>query len=291
MVNMWIAPLVTAVGFNESCLGGWRLLWYQCQKKASGAYKYNTYKIQFSGVPVMTQADACLISYNAAGRCPRAVIEVMGPLLVGHLVSNKLLLPGAILCGWLLTQPAEATRSMIRRRVHGLSRTFMDTRFQRVTWTLWIQTLLIFGPLIPYLVPVVFAGLATSAVVLETTDQSLPQALNMSCIASGIVLGWGLQLWLFFENGLHGGILIAILPGLVLVLTMVRRCMPGNEPDPVQQSHNATILSCGPEIGTSMSTEFVVPSFHSRVSFASRPGEQELPRSPRTVTPPVSLGC
>merc|ERR1712178_424041 len=124
----------------------------------------------------------------------------MGPLLMGHVLTGKLFLPGILLWVWTWTRDdsgfaANTYRGRLKYVVHHLATDLMDPERTRVLWTLWCQTLLIFAPVIPALIPFIFCCFVTSSVLLEVRGQSLPQDLDRGYIVSGLLLGWCLQAW------------------------------------------------------------------------------------------------
>eukprot|EP00656_Telonema_subtile_P003133 TRINITY_DN11439_c0_g1_i1.p1 TRINITY_DN11439_c0_g1~~TRINITY_DN11439_c0_g1_i1.p1 ORF type:complete len:223 (-),score=37.02 TRINITY_DN11439_c0_g1_i1:97-765(-) len=146
---------------------------------------------------ITTHADVCTPAYVADGRCPRAVVEVLGSLMVAKMSFGAFVAPGLALL--LSSQHGSAAREWFMRKVlckpegHRFKLS-LDTEMAGVVMLL--QVPLALGFCVPILVPL--AGLAFAGHTLVFQWSMLPLANHARpssmYLWTSIGVGWAICL-------------------------------------------------------------------------------------------------
>lgn len=171
-----LVPFVVVLVTHQNCHQMWLTLWKPCQSAAAfditaGVYHQKAshhgnrtfYDITFA-TPVLQHIDICQPSYvNSGSKCPRAVIEVVGNLLVGKMAFNALAGPAITLAMYTYGR-------RVAERVHAclgaqLAYCCLDKEVASVVMLLDI--VLVMGFNAPWLLPLAAASLYLHACVFR----------------------------------------------------------------------------------------------------------------------------
>lgn len=223
------AALLVGTGHQNRaarCFATWLLFWDPCQDPEN----FMVPAPGTEGVYLVTHKDICEPSYSSDSSCPRAVIEVLGTLLIGKLtfaicVGTVMLLlsmlPAVRACGESLIQKLRPTYVMSKD---------MDTEVAGLV--MYMDLALLMGFSVPLLVPLIAILLAIHAVLFQVGLTKLDLKLKneayppINYLWVSLALGWGLHVWLFFEAGWNSKWLVLFgMPAApcIVVVVWIRR--------------------------------------------------------------------
>ena len=109
-----IVPFCVVITFNQDCFAKWLQLWNPCQDSSQFSITFQQPEYAYvKGVftlvdhvptPIIDHEDVCRPSYISDGRCPRAVLSVLGSLVETKLLFGVVAAPAIALL--LSTPPA-----------------------------------------------------------------------------------------------------------------------------------------------------------------------------------------
>ena len=205
------------VAFGQDCLGLWLQTWTPCRGshrnfELNGTIPENTL-VYASSFSLIHHQDICGEQQPAPGRCSRFVIEGLGELMVAKLAFTAFITPALTL---LLSLPRvrgamEAAKAWLRRgRPQGEEAETApsmsgDTELAGVV--MLMDLALIFGFAIPLLLPLLCVAFAAQLAVFHLCTTRFGMTMEYharpACryLAVSVLLGSGLNVWFFVDNG------------------------------------------------------------------------------------------
>ena len=138
-------PFACVVLLSNDCSGSWRSLWTKCADYPASFDANATIRVlggygwEKVGIPVVSHAEICSPQYKGGGRCPRAVVDVLGTLIFRKLIDDAFLSPvismvklmpaiqGTWVCICRLCRPGYRSTKSIDREVRKLITTLEPT--------------------------------------------------------------------------------------------------------------------------------------------------------------------
>jgi len=215
---------------SNDCSGSWRSLWTKCSDYPASfdanmfklAAVIEEYKSEKVGIPLVSHADICSPQYKGGGRCPRAVVDVLGTLIFRKLIDDAFLSPvismvklipaiqGMWVCICRLCRPAYRSTKSIDREVGGV--------------IMLLEYPLLFGLYYPLLLPISSIALFLHGAVFhfaiaqgaELQHDTKPSIVYLWV---ALLLGMMFSIWLFNEADLGGRWLVNIGMPIVTIAT------------------------------------------------------------------------
>jgi hypothetical protein len=212
---------------NQDCFAKWLSLWGPCQDSSAfdivqrvppsgyctSALSSCTFQspnfvvISYRLQQITQHNDVCRPAYVVDGRCPRAIIGVLGSLLVEKLTFGAFVGPCIALL--LTTSQCHRARVWFMRTVLCKPEDYEITKSldcEMASVVMLLEIPLALGFCVPALVPLACVALGAHAAVfnqssLALTDHARPSA-GYLCVS--LFFGWALVAWVYHESDLHG---------------------------------------------------------------------------------------
>ena len=248
-----VVPCVAVLVFNDGCFRGWMQLWVPCREKGyfdqSVSVPYFQY---FARVPSYGSIDLSLVTHEAicnpgyqSGTCARSMLSVLGPVLLKKMMYAPLFSALEVLL-WHAKRRYNRGGFNPHRRTQ-LPSWWVDARGRSNTAAaaedesspdpmrrlVWFETALVFGGLVPLLLPLLALQLHTDARVfgwaLRKRSGSDDANGSTATAATKPVLRWAMLVhavlvlfmhsllvaFFFLDSGVHGA------AGLIATLAVI----------------------------------------------------------------------
>eukprot|EP00656_Telonema_subtile_P056764 TRINITY_DN9156_c0_g1_i2.p1 TRINITY_DN9156_c0_g1~~TRINITY_DN9156_c0_g1_i2.p1 ORF type:complete len:279 (+),score=39.01 TRINITY_DN9156_c0_g1_i2:104-940(+) len=237
------------VVLDQQCAAKWLVFWDRCQN--ASAFDLSVHA--GGNFAVLRHDEVCSPSY-AADRCPRAVVEVLGNLLVQKLMFTIFVIPPLVLL--ISTEQLRRAREwivqeLLRKPEYKVTNSIDQ---QMVGVAMLIEYPLVLGFCVPALLPLSALALAHSAAVFHCATRHLNLEMSQArpssaYMAMAWVLGCAMNAWFFLACGLYGGYLMAVgmpVSGGVAVWLMQRQ---SQQPESLSPPSELIVLplKSGPE--------------------------------------------
>ena len=236
-----VGPCIAVVVFNDGCWHQWRHFWTHCDDSGSAfnesafneiSYQYDEYKALEKGHPqqetytfdqplVQHLNEAICRTGYEKGTCARNVLYVLAPLLLKKTVYGLL---------FTAMDPLVLQLEEGIRRWFGW-RTKLVTTQDPMRHFDYLETALVFGGMVPFLLPLIalqlFVHIRTFVYFLQKVPSSSPvsfpvQWRAMQCHAVVIlVLHSAMITWFFWDNELHGRVELTVAVSFILAAFLV----------------------------------------------------------------------
>ena len=212
-------PLVTILIMNQDCGSAWLRLWSRCDDSTAfntRAYIQGTWPLV--SVQVVNHEDICFPGYVPNGKCPRAVVDVMGTLFMKKLSFAAFVSPAVALAqatplalfvvGHIQskfsssnTDTSEVDAKLVDREIAGL--------------VLLIEMPILLGAMVPPLILLAAIALGLNASVFHLVAKvgiSVVERANVpfKYLWLSLILNDCLVTWFFWENDLSGKWIVAV---------------------------------------------------------------------------------
>ncbi|CAJ1373945.1 unnamed protein product [Effrenium voratum] len=218
LCSAWLLPLLTTVLLHENCIGGWKWFWHVCDESHPDHAKFNWYV--YGEQVLSTKEDMCSLheSWWSDGRCSRAVVEGLTPLLLKKLLTRSIVQPLLMTVVWRLsaleaeTAPKEKGRHL---RLLGFSTTgSLRSMQQHAHLTTLLETAIFWSPLIPLAGPCVVSALSANlllfqrglelGVLVPVDPQNTHASVSKSYLRVVLLASCGFQCWHAWSNEMWG---------------------------------------------------------------------------------------
>ena len=235
-----VVPCVAVLVFNDGCYRGWMQLWVPCREKGyfdqSVSVPYFQY---FSSIPFYGSIDLSLVTHEAicnpgyqSGTCARSMLSVLGPVLLKKMMYAPLFSALEVLL-WHAKRRYNQGGYNPHRRTE-LPSWWVDARGRSNTAAadesspdpmrrlVWFETALVFGGLVPLLLPLLALQLHTDARVFgwalckrsDDTNGSTSTAATKPVLRRAMLVHAVLVLFMhsllvaffFLDSDLHGAV-------------------------------------------------------------------------------------
>jgi len=222
-------PFVCVVLWANDCSGLWRSLWTQCADDPASFDANVTVRVTAAGgwedlgISVVSHADICSPQYKGGGRCPRAVVDILGTLIFRKLIDDAFLSP--MFSMFKLTPEIHTTWVYIRRLCRPGYRSTKSIDREVGGIIMLLEYPLMFGLYYPLLFPlsgialflhgtVFHFAIAQGAILQHDTKPSIVY------LWVSLLLGMLFSMWLFNEAELGGRWLVNITMPIVTLATV-----------------------------------------------------------------------
>jgi len=200
-------PFVCVIVFTNDCFGAWRSLWTQCTHNPERFEFTLPANMNTPAISVLSHADICSPEYKTGGRCPRAVIDILGTLIFRKLIDDAFLSPAfsmfkimpgiqaTVLYVCRLFKPDYATTKSIDCEVGGI--------------IMLLEYPLLFGLYYPCLLPIsaialFLHGAVFHAATVKGTTLKYDTTPSTTYLWVSLLLGMGFTVWFYNEADLGG---------------------------------------------------------------------------------------
>jgi hypothetical protein len=217
-------PLVTILIMDQDCDSAWLRLWSRCDDSTA----FNT-RARIQGtwplvsVRVVSHEDICFPGYVPNGKCPRAVVDVLGTLFMKKLSFAAFISPAVALRLAQATPLALFVVGMVGRIKSKFSSTTTDASDvdaklvdrEIAGLVLLIEMPILLGAMVPPLILLAAIALGLNASVFHLVAKvgiSVVERANVpfKYLWLSLILNYCLSTWFFWENGLSGKWIIAV---------------------------------------------------------------------------------
>ncbi|CAJ1373944.1 unnamed protein product [Effrenium voratum] len=249
LCSAWLLSLLTTMVLHENCIGGWKWFWHVCDKSHPDHGKFHWY---IYGEPVLdTDRDMCQLHSRwwSEGRCSRATIEGLAPLLLSKLLNRSLVQPLITLATWRFSrlQPGpDLARGRHLELPFKRTSGSLDSTRQHALLTTLLETSIFWGPLVPLVSACVVSAMIANLLLFRHGTEALGVCLSSDAancrasvsktyLAAVLLASCGFQCWHFWSNSLCGWPLLVLQPLLVLLVLKLPvpakhlRSLPGVE--------------------------------------------------------------
>ena len=224
LMVMLIVPFGMVLWLSQGCHAHWLLLWSPCRESGTFDISINVPYTQTSTsdagsstISITQHNDVCDPAHNTRygdGRCPTAVVDALGKLLVEKLLFTALVGPVRLLL--FNTEAVEQSKQWVLQKVgiQATTTTDVDTEVAGIIMLLEIALVLGFVvPAVPVVVCVAFVlhakafqiSLEHQAAKLQ--HETMPPVSYLWC---SLLLGAGLVMWMFVDSKWTGHILVCV---------------------------------------------------------------------------------
>ncbi|CAJ1400762.1 unnamed protein product [Effrenium voratum] len=233
LCTFWLLSVLTTVWLHENCMGGWKRYWRVCDARndAHDLFNWNVW----DEVVLDTDADICSESqlWWQEGRCSRAVVEAVVPLVLKKLLIRATLQPGLMLLVWHLSQPEQKWNTERHLRLLGLkTSSSLSAVQQQALLTTFMETAIFWAPLAPLCGLCTFCASVANLLLFhqgtrpEGGVQLGPSGASMSrgYLQFSLAASCGFQVWHAFGTGMWGRQLLL----LNCLVVLMQRFLPRN---------------------------------------------------------------
>jgi len=265
MFLMLVIPAGVTIMANQDCGRGWLGLWNTCQADeksfaidihltSPGLASQNT-KIYLgvdsgnwaftgspgssldSNIPVTSHNDICAVT-QASGRCSRAVVSTLGHLVVSKLFFAAFVSP--VLALAIQTQLARdikrGCKNLLTCKAWSAPREdTIDLSVEIAGLTMMFEYCLVLGFVVPIIIPLTWITFVLHLAVFYRATQhgfelKMDAKPSSGYLRLSLVCGCALIMWFFFENNLHGQMLVGVgMPLMALAAVGLDKAMPLSE--------------------------------------------------------------
>jgi len=147
----WLAPVITTFYFDEECNKGWKRWWSLCGTNSldvSISTALDAHSNSHHSITVLRTADICdSVGFRATGSCSRRLIKVITNLQLRQLGLDAVIFPAMFLIIWRLSTLQDGQLKWLGARFSYTTSEYF------VQFNIWIGTAILWGPLIPPLLP------------------------------------------------------------------------------------------------------------------------------------------
>eukprot|EP00435_Cladocopium_sp_Y103_P015899 s135_g3.t3 len=241
LASAWLLSLLTTIFLHENCLGVWKYFWMVCKEHAPEHQNFNW---QIWGEEILnTKRDMCNFSDSwwMDGRCSRAIVDGLAPLLLKKLLLRSTLQPLVLLLVWRMGQPETDPASEEGRHLKLWGRGPKITGSlvplqQMALLTTYLETLFFWSPLIPLLSLAILGAAAANLFLFDVGvwnfNVRVPSdAMNHSAELSRSYLKLALgasccfQLWHAFSAKMFGRYVLLVVY-VILLSPWASRILP-----------------------------------------------------------------
>ena len=209
----WLLPFLVTVLLHQNCVGGWKpLFWQVCDKSSE---KHHLFNWMVFKEKVLSTEDVCSFDVSEAfsGACSRSTIESLSVFLVEKALW-KAFLPFALVWTWKLVQTLlHCTEDLgcekpcgFRAALQWLNGKLVDRKsplVQYVQLASFVETLIVWGPMVPLLSMPIVLAVATNFWLFETMLSDSPKeqsefSLSRSFWVWSLRASWAVQVWYAF---------------------------------------------------------------------------------------------
>ena len=169
MGTMWVVAAGTTILLHENCYGGWRWFWLVC---TPGSPEEAKFRLTFGPQTIIDPAtDLCppRQGWWRQGRCSRSLIESLGPLFMEKLALRAFLQPVTTLVTFMASQKDDAKGELYIEVKGKRVRTCgsLELQNQYALLVTLVEMGLLWGALVPLLLPLVWISVATNLLVFR----------------------------------------------------------------------------------------------------------------------------
>ncbi|CAE7747742.1 unnamed protein product [Symbiodinium sp. CCMP2456] len=237
LCSAWLLSLLTTLILHENCLAGWKFFWSVCDARSP---RHELFTLRIWDEEMMnTDADMCQLepSWWKNGRCSRAMIEGLAPLLMKKLLLRTCLQPVLLLIAWQLSkldsgERSDGSRQLRLFKVGPTTSGCLSPVQQHALLTTYMETTIFWGPLNPLVSFCVATAAAVNALLfnkavtdfgvrMPTDHASSVSTVSRDYLVCSIIGAAVFQMWHAFGTGMKGQVLLVLATVAVLVFTLV----------------------------------------------------------------------
>lgn len=235
MFTMWLVAAVTTVMLHENCYAGWKWFWSVCHDET----RLLDYRLHWDNIEILNPTrDLCSArpAWWRQGRCSRALVETVTPLFLRKLILRACVQPLVSILMWRVSERTSAGRLQFRGFPTDGS---LNTDEQHAMLVTLGEMALLWGPLIPLVLPLVSMALSTNLLTFNiavTRFQVVPHHSDTSRISLAYLrftLGVCIlfMVWFASETGMHGRSLVLCFAAALAVRAGYRIAGPSADGD------------------------------------------------------------
>ena len=261
LCSQWMLPMVATVLLHENCVGGWKIFWGVCPLGGDmGGFDWKVFDME-----ILTTEEICKNKVQRLweGRCSRAVIQDLSPLLL-----QKLLVKAAVPAGLWFAWCSLLYCGLWYQdgKLHPLARLLtgsMKSMGQHAGLMTWLEQAIVWSPFAPFLSVAILAGVAHNFMLVdfawsrnvpfeaqameregeerqechEQQDPNSTASLSRFTLRWVLAVAWAFQVWHAYGNGMDGAHLLILAGGLIFCPdSMLKVFIPAALPSLVKPS-------------------------------------------------------